>query len=80
MDTSTSRAPVAVARVTDVGRLDSGAPDSIDTGPGDDVVQSRDGRRDRVRCGDGRDTIDADPLDLLSGCEIAATQRRQHIG
>jgi Ca2+-binding RTX toxin-like protein len=57
-----------------------GGADSIDTGSGDDVVRSRDGRRDRVRCGDGVDTVDADAIDLLGGCEVIEPQRRSRIG
>ena len=52
-----------------------GAPDSIDTGAGDDTIRARDGRRDRVRCGAGTDSVAADPIDLLSGCETSAGGR-----
>jgi Ca2+-binding RTX toxin-like protein len=43
--------------------------DSIDTGAGNDEVHARDGTRDRVRCGAGQDAVEADEIDLLSGCE-----------
>lgn len=43
--------------------------DMIDGGPGNDVVAARDGFADVVRCGSGRDTVEADPADRLVGCE-----------
>ena len=36
---------------------------------GDDVVDARNGRRDVVDCGRGRDTVRADRQDVLRGCE-----------
>jgi hypothetical protein len=50
----------------------SGGPgeDSIATGRGSDRIQAADGSRDRVRCGPGRgDSVSADRIDILSGCE-----------
>lgn len=41
----------------------------VDAGPGKDLVVSRNGRRDIVRCGLGRDTVQADRRDRLIGCE-----------
>jgi hypothetical protein len=46
-----------------------GHPDSIDTGAGDDYINSDDGARDRLRCGPGNDSVFGDPDDILSGCE-----------
>ena len=49
----------------------SGGPDAdgIATGGGDDTVDARDNVRDRVYCGSGSDTVYADPIDILRGCE-----------
>ena len=47
--------------------------DCIGGGPGDDLILSRDGARDAVRCGTGDDVAVADRLDRLIGCE---TKRR----
>lgn len=38
-------------------------------GRGRDHIHSRDSKRDRVRCGSGRDFVRADPRDRLRGCE-----------
>jgi hypothetical protein len=38
-------------------------------GPGPDGINSRDSRRDTVRCGAGRDLVKADRQDRLRGCE-----------
>jgi hypothetical protein len=43
--------------------------DGIDGGSGPDRINSRDGLRDIVHCGGGRDRIKADALDLTRGCE-----------
>ena len=58
----------------------SGGPgrDSIATGAGNDRIEAADGRRDRVRCGPGNDSVTADRIDLLSGCENVT--RRRAIG
>lgn len=37
---------------------------------GNDVIQARNGQRDIVWCGPGRDTVYADRSDVLHGCEI----------
>jgi hypothetical protein len=61
----------------DVIDLGSGR-DRVDSGKGDDSIDSRDGYRDVVNCGRGTDTVKADPLDKLRGCEmreIARTKR-----
>jgi Ca2+-binding RTX toxin-like protein len=50
-------------------RLSAGrGRDEVFAGRGNDRVNSRDGRRDRVRCGAGFDLVLADSLDLLLGC------------
>jgi Ca2+-binding RTX toxin-like protein len=52
--------------------------DRVTGGPGQDVIATRagndtidavDGERDVVNCGAGRDTVKADPIDVLRGCE-----------
>jgi serralysin len=42
---------------------------TYDAGPGDDLVVSRNGKRERVNCGRGRDKVNADKVDLLRDCE-----------
>jgi Subtilase family/RTX calcium-binding nonapeptide repeat (4 copies)/Domain of unknown function DUF11 len=45
--------------------------DVLDGGRGADVLESRDGRRDTVRCGPGRDRVLADRLDRVArDCEV----------
>ena len=43
--------------------------DVVTGGAGNDVISVRDGRRDRVNCGRGRDRVRADRRDRLRGCE-----------
>jgi hypothetical protein len=43
--------------------------DVIDAGPGNDTIYARDGERDTVYCGPGRDFVTFDPQDVLVGCE-----------
>jgi predicted acyl esterase len=43
--------------------------DRVTGGNGDDKVKARDGKRDRVNCGKGKDTVTADRKDRLRGCE-----------
>ena len=44
--------------------------DAIAAGDGDDGVRARDGVEDRIDCGPGTDTVDADTLDVIAaGCE-----------
>ena len=45
--------------------------DSISGGAGNDYIDARDGEADTVDCGLGRDTVVADKVDTLSGCEKA---------
>jgi hypothetical protein len=42
----------------------------IDGGAGNDSIDARNGVRDRVVCGVGRDRVRADSVDRLNGCEI----------
>jgi glucose/arabinose dehydrogenase len=44
--------------------------DSLYGGPGNDVLEARDGQRDTVSCGLGRDTAFVDKLDRVTGCEV----------
>jgi len=43
--------------------------DLVVGGAGPDLILARDGERDDVRCGAGRDRVVADQLDRLTGCE-----------
>jgi hypothetical protein len=54
----------------DDDRLDGGdGRDVIGGGPGADTIHSKDGERDRVRCGPGKDKVIADRKDKLgAGC------------
>ena len=45
--------------------------DEVFAGAGNDRANTRDRRRDRVRCGAGSDLVRSDSLDVLSGCELA---------
>lgn len=50
--------------------LDGGAGrDTVRGGPGADRIAGRDGVRDVIVCGPGRDTVRADRVDKTSGCE-----------
>ena len=50
--------------------LDGGpGGDRLDGGAGNDTIKAKDGVRDRVACGAGRDTVTADRADTLAGCE-----------
>jgi Ca2+-binding RTX toxin-like protein len=51
--------------------LDGGTGlDRLYGGPGNDTLRARDGQRDVVDCGPGRDAATVDRLDRVSGCEI----------
>lgn len=52
-----------------------GAEDRLAGGPGSDRLLARDGRKDRVYCGPGRDTAVIDPADVVRGCEIVRRPR-----
>jgi hypothetical protein len=41
----------------------------VDAGAGNDVVNSKDGVKDTVNCGKGKDKVKADRRDKLVGCE-----------
>jgi Ca2+-binding RTX toxin-like protein len=43
--------------------------DSVFGGSGGDTIQARDGERDVIDCGAGRDTVVADKTDVVKGCE-----------
>lgn len=52
-------------------RLDGGpGRDRLFGGPGNDTLRARDGTRDVVDCGPGRDTAVVDRVDRVSGCEL----------
>lgn len=53
----------------------SGA-DRFEGGSGNDFIDAADGRRDIVRCGDGRDRARVDRLDAVAGCERVRLVRR----
>lgn len=43
--------------------------DTLSGGPGNDTIHARDGHRDVIDCGPGRDVAFVDPVDLVRGCE-----------
>ena len=47
----------------------NGGGDQLVAGDGDDLVNARDGVADRVDCGAGADTVVADAVDVVAGCE-----------
>jgi Ca2+-binding RTX toxin-like protein len=49
--------------------------DRLFGGPGNDMLRARDGRRDVVDCGAGRDTAIVDRVDRVSGCELVRRPR-----
>lgn len=59
--------------------------DVLDGGAGDDIIQSLDGSKDTVTCGDGQDGTVSDRRDVRSGCEyikyrpLAATATAVHV-
>ena len=53
-----------------------GGVDTYDAGAGKDRVDAADGRRERVRCGPGRDTARIDRRDTVRGCERVRRPRR----
>lgn len=53
--------------------IDGGAgSDTIVAGDGDDTIEARDGATDTIDCGGGTDTAHADPVDVLTNCELPA--------
>ena len=51
--------------------------DRLSGGPGPDRIDARDGVRETVDCGAGRDRVEADPNDRLRGCEIRVVPKAQ---
>lgn len=49
-----------------------GGPDVVELGEGDDTARTRDGLVDLVRCGPGADSVVADAMDELVGCETVS--------
>ncbi|MDQ3870369.1 MAG: hypothetical protein M3301_01990, partial [Chloroflexota bacterium] len=54
-----------------------GGRNRVDAGPGDDVINVRNGERDKVLCGGGRDRVVADRGDRLNGCERISRRARR---
>jgi Ca2+-binding RTX toxin-like protein len=52
-----------------------GGADLLEGGAGADRLFARDGRRDRVRCGPGRDLAVVDIEDAVAGCEVVRRPR-----
>ena len=52
--------------------------DRIEGGAGADIVYARDGARDVVRCGSGRDRAIVDRVDDVKGCEKVSRPARKH--
>jgi len=50
--------------------IGGGGRNQIDGGGGNDSIDARNGERDRIVCGLGRDTVRADRFDRLNGCEV----------
>ena len=65
--------------------LGGAGQDLIDGGPGDDIIQTLDGAKDQVSCGDGADGTVSDKSDVRSDCEyikyrpLAATATALHL-
>jgi Ca2+-binding RTX toxin-like protein len=59
--------------------------DTVDGGPGDDILQTLDGEKDNVICGDGEDGTVSDRADTRTGCDyikyrpVAATATALHV-
>jgi Ca2+-binding RTX toxin-like protein len=51
--------------------------DVISAGPGNDKINVKDGERDRVNCGSGRDSVRADRADVLTGCEVVSPKPKR---
>ena len=49
-----------------------GGRNQVDGGAGNDSIEARNGERDRIICGAGRDRIRADRYDRLNGCEVVS--------
>ena len=46
-----------------------GGRDRVNGFGGSDQIEARDGKRDRIRCGKGRDSAKVDSKDRVRGCE-----------
>ena len=46
--------------------------DEISGGNDNDYINTKDGKRDRVWCGPGRDSFTVDKVDVVSDCEVPA--------
>ena len=63
--------------VTSPRQLDGGAgADVLRGGAGADTLAARDGAADGAACGAGADTVVADTIDSVSGCEAVDVERR----
>lgn len=49
-----------------------GGRNQVDAGSGNDSIEARNGERDRIICGSGRDRVRADRYDRLNGCEVVS--------
>ena len=56
--------------------LVGGGRNEVDAGTGNDSIDARNGERDTVECGRGRDRVRADRVDRLRGCERRSFPRR----
>ncbi len=54
-----------------------GGRNHVDGGTGNDSIEVRNGERDRVLCGKGRDRVRADRIDRLNSCEVVKIARRR---
>ncbi|MGI8944729.1 MAG: calcium-binding protein [Thermoleophilaceae bacterium] len=52
------------------------AANRVDAGPGNDIINVRNRKRDFVLCGRGRDRVIADRGDRLNGCERVSRRRK----
>ena len=59
--------------------------DGLDGGPGDDILQSLDGSKENVTCGDGEDGVVSDRADVRTACDyikyrpLAASATALHV-
>ena len=49
--------------------------DLISGGPGNDTIRAKDHRKDRIKCGAGRDVAYVDKIDKVDGCESLGANR-----
>ena len=70
---------VELEEVTGAGRdrlAGGAAKDRYNGGGGNDRILAADGKKERIRCGRGRDSVVADRNDVLAGCEQVRRVRR----